>query len=82
MGSADLMRRNQDHRVEVVFPVESEEHIEYLRHGMLATYFSDNVRARVMKPDGTYVRLNPPSENKAVDIQEWLMKNNFGTKKS
>jgi polyphosphate kinase len=49
---------------------------------MLATYFSDNVRARVMKPDGTYVRLTPPSENKAVDIQEWLMKNNLGTKKS
>ncbi len=82
MGSADLMRRNQDHRVEVVFPVESKEHIDYLRHGMLATYFSDNVRARVMKPDGTYARLNPPSENKAVDIQEWLMKNNFDMKKS
>jgi polyphosphate kinase len=82
MGSADLMRRNQDHRVEVVFPVESKEHIDYLRHGMLATYFSDNVRARVMKPDGTYVRLTPPSEDKAVDIQEWLMKNNFGVKKS
>ncbi|NWG08070.1 MAG: polyphosphate kinase 1 [Chloroflexi bacterium] len=82
MGSADLMRRNQDHRVEVVFPVESKEHIDYLRHGMLATYFSDNVRARVMKPDGTYVRLKPPSESKAVDIQEWLMKNNLGVKKS
>ncbi|MFT3890837.1 MAG: polyphosphate kinase 1 [Anaerolineales bacterium] len=81
MGSADLMSRNQDHRVEVVFPVESKEHIDYLRHGMLATYFSDNVRARVMKPDGTYVRLNPPSENKAVDIQVWLMKNNFRIKK-
>lgn len=82
MGSADLMRRNQDHRVEVVFPVESKEHIDYLRHGMLATYFSDNVRARVMKPDGTYVRLKPPSESKAVDIQEWLMRNNLGVKKS
>ena len=82
MGSADLMRRNQDHRVEVVFPVEYKPHIDYLRHGMLATYFSDNVRARVMKPDGTYVRLNPPSADKAVDIQEWLMKNNLGTKKS
>ena len=82
MGSADLMRRNQDHRVEVIFPVESKEHIDYLRHGMLATYFSDNVRARVMKPDGTYARLTPPSENKAVDIQEWLMKNNLGTRKS
>ena len=73
MGSADLMRRNQDHRVEVVFPVENEEHINYLRHGMLATYLSDNMRARVMKSDGSYVRLQPSSENKAVDVQEWLM---------
>jgi polyphosphate kinase len=82
MGSADLMRRNQDHRVEVVFPVESKDHIDYLRHGMLATYFSDNVRARVMKSDGTYTRLTPPSESKAVDIQQWLMKNGYQTKKS
>lgn len=82
MGSADLMRRNQDHRVEVVFPVESEEHIRYLRHAMLATYLSDNMRARMMKPDGTYVRLKPPSESKAVDVQDWLMKNNHRNKKS
>ncbi len=82
MGSADLMRRNQDHRVEVVFPVESAEHINYLRNAMLATYLSDNMRARVMKPDGTYVRLKAPSEDKAVDVQEWLMKNNYRNKKS
>jgi polyphosphate kinase len=82
MGSADLMRRNQDHRVEVVFPVENEEHINYLRHAMLATYLSDNMRARVMKSDGTYMRLKPPSESKAVDVQEWLMKNNYRNKKS
>jgi polyphosphate kinase len=82
MGSADLMRRNQDHRVEVVFPVENEEHINYLRHAMLATYLSDNMRARVMKSDGTYVRLKPPSDSKAVDVQEWLMKNNYRNKKS
>ena len=82
MGSADLMRRNQDHRVEVVFPIENTDHINYLRHGMLATYLSDNMRARVMKPDGTYTRLKPPSESKAVDVQEWLMKNNYRSKKS
>ena len=82
MGSADLMRRNQDHRVEVVFPVENPDHIHYLRDRMLATYLSDNVRARVMKSDGTYVRLKPPSEDKAVDVQEWLMKNNYRNKKS
>ena len=82
MGSADLMRRNQDHRVEVVFPVENTDHIKYLRHAMLATYLSDNIRARVMKPDGTYVRLKPPSESKAVDVQEWLMNHNVRNKKS
>jgi len=82
MGSADLMRRNQDHRVEVVFPVEDPGHINYLRHAMLATYLSDNMRARVMKSDGTYMRLKPPSESKAVDVQEWLMNNNYRNKKS
>lgn len=72
MGSADLMTRNQDHRVEVVFPVEDIEHIHYVRHGMLAMYLSDNTRARMMKPDGSYVRLKPPSENKSVDVQEYF----------
>jgi polyphosphate kinase len=73
MGSADLMTRNHDHRVEVVFPVENKDHINYIRHGMLAVYLSDNTRARVMQPDGTYTRLEAPSEAKAVDVQEWLM---------
>jgi polyphosphate kinase len=72
MGSADLMTRI-DHRVEVVFPVESQEHIDYLRHGIMAVYLSDNTRARIMKSDGTYTRLKPPSENERVDIHDWLM---------
>lgn len=73
MGSADLMTRNHDHRVEVVFPVEKPEHIHYLRHGMMAIYLSDNTRARIMKPDGTYTWLKAPSDDKVVDVQEWLM---------
>jgi polyphosphate kinase len=72
MGSADLMTRI-DHRVEVIFPIESPEHIHYLRHEVLAVYLSDNTRARVMKSDGTYTRLKPPSESKAIDVQQWLM---------
>ena len=81
MGSADLMRRNLDHRVEVVFPVENAEHIYYLRYQMLETQLKDNVRARVMQQDGTYMRLKPPSEDKAVDVQEFFM-NNHRRKKS
>jgi polyphosphate kinase len=73
MGSADLMTRNHDHRVEVVFPVEDAEHIHYLRNEMMAIYLSDNVRAWTMKPDGTYTQLKPPVDGKRVDVQDWLM---------
>ncbi len=75
MGSADLMPRNLDHRVEVVFPVESAEHVRYLHDKILEVYLNDNQRARWMQEDGTYLRLQPSSEEQAVDVQEFLMKN-------
>lgn len=75
MGSADLMRRNLDHRVEVVFPVESPEHIHYLRYQMLETYLKDNIRARIMQQDGSYRRLKPSNNDKVIDVQEFLMNN-------
>jgi polyphosphate kinase len=78
MGSADLMPRNLDHRVEVIFPVEHAEYVRYLRDQMLETYLRDNRRARVMQDNGTYQRLQPPSEEKAVDVQEFFMKNSRG----
>ncbi len=73
MGSADLMRRNQDHRVEVLFPLESPEHIRYIRQELFETYLRDNTRARIMKADGTYARVKPSSVEDTVDIQQWLM---------
>jgi polyphosphate kinase len=76
LGSADLMQRNLDHRVEVVFPVESAEYVRSLRDQILETYLKDNARARVMREDGTYMRLQPPSEEKAVDVQKSLMNSN------
>ena len=80
LGSADLMQRNLDHRVEVVFPVERPEHIQHLRDNFLAPYFRDNMRARVMQPDGTYIRLKPKDKDEKFDIQEWLMKRAFNKK--
>ncbi len=35
IGSADLMTRNLDHRVEVVFPIENEANIRYVRDSNL-----------------------------------------------
>ena len=73
LGSADLMPRNLDHRVEVVFPVERPEHIRYLRDRVLETYLRDNRRARRMMPDGTYQRLYPQNGEPIIDAQEILM---------
>jgi polyphosphate kinase len=80
MGSADLMQRNLDHRVEVLFPIENAEHIRYLRDQMLDTYLKDNMRARLMQEDGTYVRLKSPGADKAVDVQEFFMTHYRGKK--
>jgi polyphosphate kinase len=77
LGSADLMERNLDHRVEVVFPLENPEHIRHLRDNVLAAYLRDNTRARLMQPDGTYVRVKPREKEEKLDIQEWLMKRQF-----
>jgi len=81
MGSADLMSRNLDHRVEVLFPIESTEHIRYLRDKMLETYLKDNTRARVMQEDGSYVRMKSPGGDKAVDVQEVFM-NHYKSRKA
>jgi polyphosphate kinase len=55
IGSADLMERNLNKRVEAVCPVLDRELAQFLRHLVLEAYLRDNVRARVLQPDGTYV---------------------------
>jgi len=73
LGSADLMTRNLNHRVEVVFPVESPEHIRYLRDHVLERYLKDNTRARKMQANGQYQREHANEGEERIDIQEWLM---------
>lgn len=74
LGSADLMPRNIDRRVEVLFPVQDAEIIHYLRDEMLGAYQRDNVKARHLQPDGTYVRLVPGTHDEPFNVQEWLIK--------
>ncbi len=68
-GSADLMRRNLDYRVEVLFPIEDPRIRSWLRDGILELQLRDNVRARVLQRDGTYVRLTPKDGQEAIDSQ-------------
>jgi polyphosphate kinase len=63
LGSADLMPRNIDRRVELLFPVEQPDLIRTLKEEVLDIYLADNVAARRLLPDGRYERVRPrPSE--------------------
>lgn len=53
MGSADWMPRNLDKRVEIMFPIEEPELKESVLH-VLKVQLEDNVKAHILKPDGTY----------------------------
>jgi polyphosphate kinase len=56
IGSADLMRRNLDRRIEVLAPVEKPHLIAHIRDHILEKYLADNVNAWEMQTDGSYVR--------------------------
>src|SRR5208283_2895074 len=72
IGSADLMPRNLNRRVEIVFPVEDPKLIRHLRDEVLATYLADTVKARHMQPNGTYVRTSNRTQE-AVNSQQALI---------
>ncbi len=75
LGSADLMPRNLNHRVEAVYPVEDPDYVEYLRDHVLKAYLKDSCHVRVMRSDGSYERLHPKPEDESLGVQEWLMEN-------
>ncbi len=77
LGSADLMRRNLDNRVEVVFPV-LDERIQERVLRMLFTGLLDNVNAWVLNPDATYTRLAPGPGELPIDSQAVFMDNSSG----
>lgn len=73
IGSADLMRRNLDRRVEVLVPVLDAALIKRLRDEILQTYLDDNVKARRMREDGSYARVVIKDGAQLIDSQKVLM---------
>ena len=57
IGSADLMNRSFDRRVEVVTPILDPEIREYLKDTVLGAYLKDEINTRTLLPDGTYKKL-------------------------
>jgi polyphosphate kinase len=73
VGSADLMTRNLNRRVEVLFPIEDRRLVRHLRDRVLELYLHDNVKAREMLVDGTYVRKAASDGEPPVNAQEQLL---------
>ena len=71
-GSADWMPRNLVERCEVLFPVTQLDLHKRLREEILAAYLADNTKARVLQPDGEYVRT--AHTGAPFSVQEYLMR--------
>ena len=59
LGSADLMPRNLDRRVEVIFPVNDPVIRRSIIDTILEVYMKDTVNMRMLNPDGNYTRVWP-----------------------
>lgn len=82
LGSADLMPRNINRRVEVLFPVEDPHIIRYLHDEVLTIYLNDNVKARRMLANGSYERVKPGRDEPPVNSQLWLINRHQRTEKA
>ena len=69
LGSADLMRRNLSHRVEIIFPVANPRLIGRLKQ-ILEVYLSDKSKARYLQSDGGYIRSPDQNVPLALNAQE------------
>jgi polyphosphate kinase len=73
LGSADLMPRNLDRRVETLFPIKDSAIRDYLRNAVLEVDLHNNAQARDLQPDGSYVRRSPARGESRLDSQVWLL---------
>lgn len=77
LGSSDMMPRNLERRVEVLFSVPDPK-IKSSILRILNIHLKDNVKARRLLSDGTYEKVEPSPGEEIVDSQLWLI-NNKGT---
>jgi polyphosphate kinase len=76
LGSADLMQRNFDRRVEQLFPLHEARHREKVRR-LLELQLADTVNSWELKPDGSFERLHPHESEEPLDSQAILLEEGF-----
>jgi polyphosphate kinase len=73
LGSADMMQRNLDHRVETLFPIEDSVLREAIFERLLKSELADTVNARELMSDGSYTRVKPAEGEAPFDCQKWFI---------
>ena len=73
IGSADLMERNLDRRVENLIPVKDSEILEHLRDVVLKSYLRDTERSWVLDSSGHYERPAAEGDHERFDAQQHLI---------
>lgn len=73
LSSADMMQRNLDRRVEIAFPIENARLKDEILKALVKVQLKDNVKARVLQPDGNYILAENKDAEKLINSQEWLM---------
>jgi polyphosphate kinase len=73
LGSSDLMFRNLNERVEVLFSVPDAKIRRSILDNMLKIHLRDNVKARKLLSDGTYQRVTPKENEEIINSQSWLI---------
>ncbi len=69
LSSADIMARNLDRRVELMFPIEDQAIAEVIKGQVLEMGLQDNQHARLLHPDGRYLSIAPAAGEPQVNSQ-------------
>ena len=72
VGSADLMRRNLSHRVEILFPVRNPKLLRRLKD-ILNIQLADKRKSHQLLSDGRYIRSSESGQADAIDSQLVLL---------
>jgi polyphosphate kinase len=73
LGSADMMQRNLDGRVETLFPIQDPVLCKAIPERVLRPMLADTVNARELTADGHYIRILPEAGAAPFDCQEWFI---------
>lgn len=73
LGSADMMERNLDHRIETLFPIDSPALRRIIYEHLLLPLLADTANAHELLTDGTYRRIHPQPDQPPFDCQAWFI---------